>query len=265
MTWVEFEGTIFDRSKVTDFSFEKLMSSVNDEDQDVKFRICANLNVPMADSDYQSPKYLVLGDYSTEESRKQVVLDILAGKYDLPGQRQFVPVTTAGGCEVDYINLDNVLRVNSWMGGLRVHFVDGTHIDMDCAYDSSPEWLREDHNRLYRALGDASWELKAEANSGTSRRVEASGRVLEYEAELRRKIEAVESAKLTLAKTFLTWNTEIVYRDADGGFWIVSKDKAYRLMCNDDHITAQTIGGLTDMASVRDADAFEGKVEIIDR
>lgn len=243
MKWCQFEGTTFDRSRVTHFQVV----------ENNGFHLNAFLHGVMHGDECdgegsfgQSTLYLAI--CGNKESADKAIADICAGKYDLPGQGQFIELPISGGYETDFFNVDCIQRINYNPGGVRVEFTNGKSVDIGCLFGDGP--VSGDYEKVTTLL---------EKHLG----LESFG---DWGADPE-KAPVKELPVLKLHRTSLSWNQELVYEERAGNgvlrFWAIdAMNNARRLLLNDEQITSQTIGGLVDMASTWDVEPFKGSVHI---
>ena len=247
MKWCQFEGTTFDRSKVTHFTLDNYPPG-NDDGYWVLAWLPV-MNGESGEGGVVGQKHGRIGQNGTQSSREQAILDICAGKYDVPGQSRFIELPLSGGYETDYFNIDHIVRIQYHMGGVSVYDITGKAYEIGCMSGDGP--LRGDYKKVTDLLAShfgltdfGDWMVDPESDASTPAPV------------------------LKLYRTSLLWNGEPVYEEPVKNsrklmFWIMdAMNQAHALLLNGKQITSETIGGLVDMASEMDGKHFDGDVHI---
>lgn len=146
MTWCNVDGITFDRSKVKYFTLDRNhLMAVFGVYPDAGMAAPYQVRVTTIDKELNMEAF--------NEKMDEIISDIVTGQYDLPSQTNFVELSTQGGYETEYLNLDHVKSVNFSMGGAVIRFIDGSKFNVENVHDDSPHLLKEDYRKVLRAVG----------------------------------------------------------------------------------------------------------------
>ena len=254
MTMCKVNHLIFDRDKVIHWQAKR---EVRDDGVEFYF---PSAFFPGGSCGY----WKTLWEGMDEDSALELINDVVTGKYDIPGQSNFLQLPISNGWETDYLNGDHIMHINYNPGGISLKMLNGDTYHINCDPNAGPiavderklSKLLERHLGL-RSIPTSEWEHIKSDNKVAG----------DTDPDEKHPMEDIPV--LELRPTSLTWNTKIVYEEvAENGvlkFWVVpdtTARKAYRLLLNGKQITSQTIGGLVDMCSEVSEYSFEGAVNI---